>query len=64
MYRYVNRDRSATKRVVQHAEKRGVKGLFITVDAPQVRTTAPSIVFPQDLDLRYLSSDVEKKTCE
>ncbi|EIM85014.1 uncharacterized protein STEHIDRAFT_81830 [Stereum hirsutum FP-91666 SS1] len=33
---YVNRDRSATKRVVQHAEKRGVKGLFITVDAPQL----------------------------
>lgn len=34
--RYVNRDREATKRIVQHAEKRGVKGLFITVDAPQL----------------------------
>ncbi|KAJ6631544.1 glyoxylate dehydrogenase [Mycena sp. CBHHK59/15] len=33
---YVNRDRNITKRYVQHAEKRGVKGLFITVDAPQL----------------------------
>ncbi|KAI9465260.1 glyoxylate dehydrogenase [Lactarius psammicola] len=33
---YVNRDREITKRYVQHAEKRGVKGLFITVDAPQL----------------------------
>ena len=34
--RYVNRDREITKKYVQHAEKRGVKGLFITVDAPQL----------------------------
>ncbi|KAJ7647740.1 FMN-dependent dehydrogenase-domain-containing protein [Roridomyces roridus] len=33
---YVNRDRSLTKKYVQHAERRGVKGLFITVDAPQL----------------------------
>ncbi|KAG5637724.1 hypothetical protein H0H81_003434 [Sphagnurus paluster] len=33
---YVNKDRSITKRLVQHAEKRGIKGLFITVDAPQL----------------------------
>ncbi|TFL07022.1 FMN-dependent dehydrogenase-domain-containing protein [Pterulicium gracile] len=33
---YVNKDREITKRIVQHAEKRGVKGLFITVDAPQL----------------------------
>ncbi|KAH9174964.1 glyoxylate dehydrogenase [Lactarius sanguifluus] len=33
---YVNRDREITRRYVQHAEKRGVKGLFITVDAPQL----------------------------
>lgn len=25
-----------TKKFVQHAEKRGIKGLFITVDAPQL----------------------------
>lgn len=33
---YVNRDRSITKRIVQHAEGRGIKALFITVDAPQL----------------------------
>ncbi|KAJ4305219.1 hypothetical protein N0V90_000750 [Kalmusia sp. IMI 367209] len=33
---YVNKDRAVTKRIVQHAEKRGCKGLFITVDAPQL----------------------------
>lgn len=33
---YVNMDRAITKRIVEHAEKRGCKGLFITVDAPQL----------------------------
>ncbi|KAJ7188747.1 glyoxylate dehydrogenase [Mycena filopes] len=33
---YVNRDREVTKKYVQHAERRGVSGLFITVDAPQL----------------------------
>lgn len=33
---YVNADREITKKIVQHAEKRGCKGLFITVDAPQL----------------------------
>lgn len=33
---YVNRDRDITRRIVQHAEQRGCKGLFITVDAPQL----------------------------
>jgi L-lactate dehydrogenase (cytochrome) len=33
---YVNKDREITKRIVQKAEKRGIKGLFITVDAPQL----------------------------
>ena len=32
----MNRDREITRRYVQHAERRGVKGLFITVDAPQL----------------------------
>lgn len=34
--RYVNKDREITKKFVQHAEKRGIRGLFITVDAPQL----------------------------
>jgi len=33
---YVNKNRDITKKIVQHAEKRGCKGLFITVDAPQL----------------------------
>ena len=32
----MNRDREITRKYVQHAEARGVKGLFITVDAPQL----------------------------
>lgn len=33
---YVNKDRNITKRIIEHAEARGCKGLFITVDAPQL----------------------------
>ncbi|KAH7102184.1 hypothetical protein BKA62DRAFT_829538 [Auriculariales sp. MPI-PUGE-AT-0066] len=33
---YVNKDREITKKYVEHAERRGIKGLFITVDAPQL----------------------------
>ncbi|EPQ64792.1 Bgt-1186 [Blumeria graminis f. sp. tritici] len=33
---YVNKNRDITKKIVQHAEGRGCKGLFITVDAPQL----------------------------
>ncbi|GAA5857273.1 hypothetical protein JCM5353_003596 [Sporobolomyces roseus] len=36
MQLYVNKDREITRKIVQHAEKRGIKGLFITVDAPQL----------------------------
>jgi hypothetical protein len=31
---YVIKDRERTRKVIQHAEKRVTKGLFITVDAP------------------------------
>ncbi|OAA69001.1 Aldolase-type TIM barrel [Cordyceps fumosorosea ARSEF 2679] len=31
---YVNKDRAVTKKIVQHAEARGCRGLFVTVDAP------------------------------
>jgi len=33
---YVNKDKNLTKEVVQKAERLGFKGLFITVDAPQL----------------------------
>ncbi len=31
---YVNKDRAITRKIIEHAERRGCKGLFITVDAP------------------------------
>ena len=46
----VNKDREITKRIVQHAEKRGCKGLFITVDAPQLGR--------REKDMRSKFSDV------
>ncbi|KAK9374264.1 FMN-dependent dehydrogenase-domain-containing protein [Lipomyces chichibuensis] len=33
---YVNQDREITRKIVQHAEKRGCRALWITVDAPQL----------------------------
>ncbi|ODQ79316.1 hypothetical protein BABINDRAFT_161727 [Babjeviella inositovora NRRL Y-12698] len=33
---YVNADRAVCRKLVEHAEARGVRGLFITVDAPQL----------------------------
>ncbi|KAI9836111.1 MAG: Cytochrome b2, mitochondrial precursor [Sarea resinae] len=47
---YVNKDRNITKRIVQHAEKRGCKALFITVDAPQLGR--------REKDMRSKFSDV------
>ena len=47
---YVNSDRAITKRIIQHAEKRGCKGLFITVDAPQLGR--------REKDMRSKFSDV------
>lgn len=36
MQLYVNKDREITRKIVQHAERRGCRALFITVDAPQL----------------------------
>lgn len=47
---YVNKDREITKRIVQHAEARGCKALFITVDAPQLGR--------REKDMRSKFSDV------
>jgi L-lactate dehydrogenase (cytochrome) len=33
---YVNTDRKVSEKFVRHAESRGMKGLFITADAPQL----------------------------
>ncbi|GAB7357096.1 hypothetical protein MBLNU459_g7903t4 [Dothideomycetes sp. NU459] len=47
---YVNKNREITKKIVEHAEKRGCKGLFITVDAPQLGR--------REKDMRSKFSDV------
>ncbi|MCJ1236310.1 hypothetical protein MMC14_004290 [Varicellaria rhodocarpa] len=47
---YVNKDREITRRVIEHAEKRGCKGLFVTVDAPQLGR--------REKDMRSKFSDV------
>ena len=56
--RYVNKDREITKHLVQHAEERGVKALFITVDAPQLgrREKVRSVVFIYFIDIRDVIS--------
>ncbi|KAJ3923381.1 glyoxylate dehydrogenase [Lentinula edodes] len=55
---YVNRDRSITKRYVQHAEARGVKGLFITVDAPQLGRRE------KDMRMKFVGDDAGAKVQE
>lgn len=47
---YVNKNRDITKKIVEHAEARGCKGLFITVDAPQLGR--------REKDMRSKFSDV------
>lgn len=47
---YVNKDRAITQSIVEHAESRGCKGLFITVDAPQLGR--------REKDMRCKFSDV------
>ncbi|KAJ3128454.1 hypothetical protein HK100_009157 [Physocladia obscura] len=54
---YVNSDREVTKRVVQHAEKRGCKGLFVTVDAPWLGRRE------KDMRVKYVDDapDIQKR---
>ncbi|KAK1237773.1 hypothetical protein MKX07_003609 [Trichoderma sp. CBMAI-0711] len=55
---YVNKDRAITQRIVQNAERRGCKGLFITVDAPQLGRRE------KDMRLKFVDpgSNVQKGT--
>ncbi|TCD66743.1 Cytochrome b2, mitochondrial precursor [Steccherinum ochraceum] len=55
---YVNRDREITRKYVQHAEKRGVKGLFITVDAPQLGRRE------KDMRMKFVGDDAGAKVQE
>ncbi|KAF2147836.1 hypothetical protein K461DRAFT_298447 [Myriangium duriaei CBS 260.36] len=47
---YVNKNREITRKIIAHAEERGCKGLFITVDAPQLGR--------REKDMRSKFSDV------
>jgi len=56
MQLYVNQNKDITKRIVQHAESRGIKGLFITVDAPQLgRREKVSISPKEERDFIFFS---------
>lgn len=56
---YVNSDREVTKKIVQHAEKRGIKGLFITVDAPQLGRREKDMRLKNIEDLSHVQGDGE-----
>ncbi|KAH8553421.1 FMN-dependent dehydrogenase-domain-containing protein [Umbelopsis sp. PMI_123] len=51
---YVNKDRAITEKLVRHAEASGVKGLFITVDAPQLGRRE------KDMRQKYSADDPEE----
>lgn len=55
---YVNRDRQITKKYIQHAQKRGVKALFITVDAPQLGRRE------KDMRMKFVGDDAGAKVQE
>jgi L-lactate dehydrogenase (cytochrome) len=61
----VNQDRGITRRIVQHAEARGIKALFITVDAPQLghreKVTAHSILMMARCSRGNICQDMRMK---
>lgn len=63
MQLYVNRDREITKKIVQHAEKRGVSGLFMYVMSLAEAPFVPTHTLLAAL-LTHLSSAEEKRTLE
>lgn len=56
---YVNSDREITQRILRHAEKRGVKGFFITVDAPQLGRREKDMRTKHIEDLSHVQGDGE-----
>lgn len=54
---YVNADREICKKMVQHAEARGIKGLFITVDAPQLGRREKDMRSKNFEDLSHVQND-------
>ena len=59
----MNQDREITKKFVQHAEKRGIKALFITVDAPQLgRREKVRLSSDLLITLRFPRTDIDNAT--
>ncbi|CCH43739.1 Cytochrome b2, mitochondrial [Wickerhamomyces ciferrii] len=56
---YVNADRSITEKAVRHAEERGMKGLFITVDAPSLGRREKDMKMKFEADSSVQSDDDE-----
>lgn len=54
---YVNADREICRKIIEHAEQRGVKGLFITVDAPQLGRREKDMRLKNVEDLSHVQSD-------
>lgn len=54
----MNRDREITRKYVQHAEERGIKALFITVDAPQLGRRE------KDMRMKFVGDDAGAKVQE
>ncbi|KAG2734932.1 hypothetical protein G9P44_001146 [Scheffersomyces stipitis] len=57
---YVNKDREICENIVRHAEKRGIKGLFITVDAPQLGRREKDMRSKNIEDLSHVQGDDEE----
>lgn len=56
---YVNSNRETCKNIIQHAEKRGIKGLFITVDAPQLGRREKDMRLKDVQDLSFVQGEGE-----
>lgn len=56
---YVHADREICRNLIVHAEKRGVKGLFITVDAPQLGRREKDMRLKNFEDLSHVQEDDE-----
>lgn len=54
---YVNADREVTREFIQNAEKRGVTGFFITVDAPQLGRREKDMRGKYDEDLANVQGE-------
>ncbi|KAI9201839.1 FMN-dependent dehydrogenase family protein [Polychytrium aggregatum] len=59
---YVNPNRELTRKIVQHAEARGCKGLFITVDAPALGHREKDMRTKFEIDAPKVQGSVSERT--